>query len=143
MNIADTHGTTALIKAARWGNFESIKMLLNSGAHVNNLSSGSNALKVYTGSSRPVQKDVVMLLYAAGEEVEGTTATEVSKSLPHEQAELNLKQLCRQAIRKHLLQMNPHQHLFGRIPELGLPSVLSEYLLYDYSLDENKFHWWI
>ena len=131
VNTANSHGITALITAARWGNFESIRMLLNSGAHVNKLSSGFNALKVYTESSRPVREDVVMLLHAAGEEVEGTTSAELSKFLPHQQPQLNLKQLCRQAIRKHLLQMNPHQHLFGRIPQLGLPSIIANYLLFD------------
>ena len=44
---------------------------------------------------------------------------------------------CRVAIRRHLLKLDPHEHLFFRIPRIGLPSLLAKYLLYDTSLDEN------
>ena len=37
-------------------------------------------------------------------------------------------------IRKHLLKLDPHQHLFKRVPKLGLPSALSRYLLYNVAL---------
>ena len=50
---------------------------------------------------------------------------------------LELKHICREAIRKHLLELDPHQHLFGRIPKLGLSSVLMNYLLYGESLDDD------
>ena len=33
--------------------------------------------------------------------------------------------------------MDPHQHLFGRIPQLGLPSALAVYLLFYLSLDND------
>ena len=55
--------------------------------------------------------------------------------LPQIQIKFNLKHLCREAIRKHLLKLDPHTHLFDRVPRLGLPSLLTEYLLYDMSLD--------
>ena len=59
----------------------------------------------------------------------------VADYLPQIQTKLNLKHLCREAIRKHLLKLDPHTHLFYRVPSLGLPSLLVEYLLYDMSLD--------
>ena len=48
---------------------------------------------------------------------------------------LSLKDICRQAIRKHMLNVNSTVNLFVRIPALELPSTLIEYLLYSVSLD--------
>ena len=55
-----------------------------------------------------------------------------------------LQCLCRMTIREHLLIVDPHQNLFIRIPQLGLPSRLAKYLLFGASLEanderENKF----
>ena len=50
---------------------------------------------------------------------------------------LSLKHLCREAIRKHLLELDPHSHLFGRVPKLGLPTLLNEYLLYDVTFEND------
>ena len=50
-------------------------------------------------------------------------------------AKMPLKHICREAIRNHLLKLDPHQNLFGRIPKLGLPSALTSYLLYNLSLE--------
>ena len=44
--------------------------------------------------------------------------------------------LCREAIRKHLLQMSP-VNLFVQIPQLGLPTLLQEYLLFNVALDDD------
>ena len=46
---------------------------------------------------------------------------------------IHLKVICRRAIREHLLQMN-QVNLFLRVPHLGLPSLLTNYLLYYVSL---------
>ena len=43
--------------------------------------------------------------------------------------EFSLKHLCGEIIPKPQLDIDPHQHLFGRIPQLGLPSLVTEYLL--------------
>ena len=45
-----------------------------------------------------------------------------------------LKDICRLAIREHLLQMS-QVNLFVRVPHLGLPPLLGKYLLYDMSLN--------
>ena len=46
-----------------------------------------------------------------------------------------LAELCRTKIRKYLLDLDQHTNLIFRIPQLGLPTSLTEYLLYDISLD--------
>ena len=39
-----------------------------------------------------------------------------------------LKNICRQAIREHLLHLDQHENLFVRVPHLGLPSSLNSFL---------------
>ena len=77
-----------------------------------------------------------LLLFTAGESTDGLD------SIPHcllfEDLKLNLKHICREAIRKHLLDVDPHTHLFIRVPQLQLPSSLTEYLLYNLSLNGNN-----
>ena len=89
-----------------------------------------------------------MFLYAAGETVDGPTVpteyrfcrnraviqTNIPEYFTELKENLDLKHLCREAIRKHLIYLDPHEHLFGRIPQLGLPSLVTEFL-YDCSLD--------
>ena len=53
------------------------------------------------------------------------------------EAEPNLKHLCREAIREHLLHLDQHENLFQRVPRLGLPALLQSYLLYWQTLDDN------
>ena len=100
----------------------------------------------------PAQKeDVCMLLFAAGETMDGTNVQQIDYfgSGKMEQVPIPdfllfkdlgfcLKHLCREAIRKHLISLDPHTHLFGRIPRLGLPGALKEYLMYDMSLDDES-----
>ena len=49
--------------------------------------------------------------------------------------DLSLKHVARVAIRKHLIELNPHENLLGRIPQLDLFQHLYEYLLYEVSLE--------
>ena len=51
--------------------------------------------------------------------------------------QLGLKYICREAIRKHLLGLDPHLNLFDTIDQLPLPSIVKEYLLFDVSLDST------
>lgn len=46
----------------------------------------------------------------------------------------SLKELCREVIRRCLLELDPFRCLFQRIPLLGLPQALVSYLLYDIEL---------
>ena len=79
--------------------------------------------------------DTCPLLFAAGETIDGSTDAEKLPDCLKFEA-LNLKHLCREAIRKHLLNLDPHHHLFGRIPQLGLPPSLTKFLLYNVSLEK-------
>lgn len=78
-----------------------------------------------------------MVLFAAGEKTEDWMQITAARYLFFDDLKLCLKHKCREAIRKHLLDLDPHSHLFGRIPQLGLPSLLTEYLLYDQTLEDD------
>ena len=51
---------------------------------------------------------------------------------------MSLQNICREAIRAHLLKINPNSHLFNRMPRLGLPLSLVNYMLYDVTLDDEE-----
>ena len=129
MNMADHFGITALRTAADFGKLQCIKTLFKSGAYVNKSILGFNALMSYVTKPLP-RKDVAMLLYAAGEEVESGAFSKVPEFLQFRELKMNLKHICREVIRKHLLEQDPHQHLFDRVPRLGLPPALNRYLLF-------------
>ena len=133
---------------------ERICRLLKAGAEVGHFDdhANSNALHLsIDGNPEYNFKQVQMILYAAGETLERPTVT--SKYLRKKKASmkialpehfkklkenLDLKHLCREAIRKHLLNLDPHTHLFGRIPKIGLPSIVEEYMLYNCTLNFKK-----
>ena len=54
---------------------------------------------------------------------------------PDEHEILSLKDICKDTIRNHLIDLDPHTNLISRIPELRLPSYLQSFLLNDVSLD--------
>ena len=64
---------------------------------------------------RPVEHNLSATTVAESNEKEGYS----SAPPPFR---LHLKHICREAIRKHLLNLDPHTHLFGRVPRLGLPT---------------------
>ena len=79
------------------------------------------------------------VLRAAGEDMGGF-------SLTHDQEEDNnisdpkeLKELCRANIRQCLLNVDRHTDLFQRIPKIGLPTMLTKYLLYNEKLFSGIF----
>ena len=53
------------------------------------------------------------------------------------ESELRLSHLCRASIRKHLLQMS-NMNLFARVPKLGLPKPLQNYVVFSEILDEDE-----
>ena len=110
------------------------------GAHVNKFNAfGQNALQTHIACNE--SKDIAMLLYIAGETIDCSTVikyaedgeiigqVEVPEYLFRRDLRLRLEHMCREAIRKHLIKVNPHSHLFSRIPQLPLPSALTQYLL--------------
>ena len=82
-------------------------------------------------------EEVATLLYAAGETLEDVPETNIPDCLQFEDVKLQLKHICRETIRKHLLDLDPHHHLFERIPQRGLPDLMNQYLLYGESLDDD------
>ena len=114
-----------------------VKLLLQSGAKINIRKASSNALKLQMAlhNVSSDRSDICLLLYAAGETLDGTTdAEKLPDSLKFEALQFNLKHLCREVIRKHLLNLDSHTNLFKRIPQLGLPSVLTVFLFYGVTL---------
>ena len=79
------------------------------------------------------RKEFAMLYFAAGESVDETKVREVPDYLKPS-AEISLMNICRETIRKHLLQMSD-VNLFDRVPQLPLPRRMMSYLLYDVTLD--------
>ena len=84
----------------------------------------------------------ILLMFAAGEFIQKSVvkfvkiitkrhSVNVLAHLTCSKTELCLMHLCRERIRMHLLNLDPHRHLFNRIPQLGLPSLLTDYLLYN------------
>ena len=122
---------------------ESLRTLLKAGSTLNtslkhSALKGHIATMFYNGNDL---KEVCLLLLAAGEKLDATAfnaPVPIPDYLLFKDLQLNLKHLCREAIRKHLLKLDPHTHLFSRVPRLGLPSMLAEYSLYDMSLDTHS-----
>ena len=119
-----------------------IRLVLRLGAPVNYRDNfGRNALESAVNRLEYswFRQDLI-LVFAPGETLDNTNVppvpvwlNEVKKRvgvfeyLLELQQSLDLKNLCRQAIRKHLIDLDPRAHLFNRIPKLGLPSLLNEY----------------
>ena len=140
VNAMDKENNTALITVAnnlRDTEFASkcVKLLLSAGAEVNIMNSRSlNALSecIMSHVGRPLNRKLCMMLFAAGEtivEAVDKTQTPVPEFLLHKDLDLCLNHLCREVIRKHLMQMS-QVNLFIRIPQLGLPSLITDFLLY-------------
>ena len=152
VNIRDRHGTSPLtsIVVSRVNHAEllCLEMLLQAGAHVNKTHrSGKNALTLHFTGTEPVNKRALLLLFAAGERLLTRRKADFpltwDKNYSHirnpdqllcNRNLLGLKCICRDVIRKHMLRVSS-VNLFTRAPGLGLPSVLTSYILYDVSLD--------
>ena len=90
-------------------------------------------------------EEIDMILFAAGESsAEFAEYFKPQKGpnpgflIHHQNVKLHLKDICREAIRNHLLKLDPHTHLFGRVPRLGLPAALTDYLLFNMSIERNS-----
>ena len=115
-----------------------IKLLLKHDVRINFLdTSNSSALQHYfKHSGGRFNSQTTLLLVVAGEHYPDIP---VSHVMDITDWKLCLKHQCREAIRRHLVDVNPHGNLFVRIPLLGLPSVITRYLLFNVSLvtEEN------
>ena len=134
----------------------SVQLLLKSGAYVNVYDEiGRNALQCHIAECGPTNANLAQLLLAAGETL-GSSTTVQKRDFRHASPpvkvpeylqkfgweEGSLRSQCREAIRKHLIQINPRVSLFQRANKLGLPTLLGNYLLYHTSLDDKyEDHW--
>ena len=149
---------TAMFEAVEGEHIETVKALLRAGAHINRRSVfGYNALQHYIAQHVTRRKDMLMLLVAAGESLDGSTSGRnttpgggtgeksftrlynESICFPEQSPTdvLSLHDHCRKSIRQRLLVVDSHTHLFYRIPRLGLPKSLTSFLLYDVEIDEE------
>ena len=66
-----------------------------------------------------------------------STSVRIPEYLKTSRFTISLKEVCREAIIRHLIEINPHEHFFDRVPRLGLPHLVSSYLLYDLELKDD------
>ena len=146
VNLKDQQDTTPLISASAHGSHQLLAQLLKAGAHINRRNTaGLNALYYALGKIRSTSDtkhtEAVTLLFAAGETFIDASLKMMARypryrTVKETFFEQSLKHLCKEAIRKRLIQINPHEHLFHRVHQLGLPAILTEYLLYHTSLHQ-------
>ena len=153
VNLGSTTYVTPLMVSAAAGSrgLTCLKMLLTVGANVNEVNKyGMNALDLclahWDGSNRD-NSEKCMFLLAAGERIEVDDKDwfickgrrdkkyRINAYVRITHPKLCLKHFCRRTIREYMIDLSPHSHLFGRIPELRLPSRMTRYLLYEMSLD--------
>ena len=114
---------------------ECLRALLQADLQINRVNFvGRNALAEVLEHKH---KKASRLLFGIGETLPKVPEYMIPDFLKFEDLQLELKHICREAIRKHLLKLDLHSNLFNRIPRLGLPEVLNQYLLYEVSFDDD------
>ena len=133
VNIRTEQGLTPLMEAAKRNKkTDCMTLLLKAGATINNKSLiGSNAMGLRL-SREHNSSDGTMFLFAAGEILD-MSLSKIPRYLQDAASQSSLKATCRNSIRRHLVDLEPHSHLFDRVTSLGLPSLLVSYLLHDIS----------
>ena len=146
VNRVTSTGNTVLYAANSrlYRNIDVVKLLLRAGTPINKTNSfGYNALTTSVSQSSagvvrtedlPDIPECEMLLFAGGEVLDYCQVETPDYLNPGPDLALSLKHKCREAIRKHLLNLDPYTHLFRRVQKLHLPSALTKYILYDMSL---------
>ena len=126
VKIIDRKGYTELAHAARQPDQTGcVKKLIKAGAYVNRIEcqwwwcfSDKFAKVIHAAGSTKLRHD------------------RIPDYEKQEDEERRLKHLCRVRIRNHLLELDPHENLFVRVPQLGFPKSLASYLLYDVTVDD-------
>ena len=142
---ADGHGSMLLHKlvaSQSVGDFmdcttdSKIKTLLRAGAMVNNTVDNLVTLCVKSQMRYARKLIVASLLVAAGEDFLTADCNTIFPNYPLERNILNLKDLCSDTIRDHLLELDPRVNLFIRVPKLGLPASITRFMLHKESVAE-------
>ena len=135
-------GYVAIFEAGSEADARKIRLYLKAGVHINDTQSSGYSVEELVKAEEVEEgeedgmKEVILLLLAAGEKMDGNAANIPEYLKPT----MSLKDMCRRAIRNRLIELDPKNHLFDRIPQLKLPNSLTRYLLYNMSLDEKKDH---
>ena len=137
VNAVDNSGYTALHCAAFRGDFTFVKKLLYAGADVNIKDVETNTA-LHQATTRNHSK-CASILICAGADVNLLSESEKS-TLRNGEVEcgLSLMDLSREAVRNHLLLVNQPKNLLQTIPQLPLPNVVVEYLLYNVSINDDQ-----
>ena len=121
VNTAMTFDCTALIMAVASNDISNVRLLLKSGAYVNHTRIDcTNGIQysmllhgawderdeTVSGNRKKKQKEIITLMFGAAEMFERSFVGQFVE------LEFFLKVACRDAIRKHLLDLNSHEHLF-------------------------------
>ena len=152
VNITGEYGNTPLINAAVDYDFRTLgeiclEMLLHAGAKINIVDGCGNAVQNHifhehaqTEHGYQYNERTCKLLLAAGETK--TCTRSVLMDFKYMKADYSdflnkdskpcLKCQCREEIRRHLLEISD-VNLFSRVPKLGLPTSLANYLVFDVS----------
>lgn len=128
VNAIDPRFGTALLVAGCIGSFPIASMVLRADADVNTCN---------TTFSRPIlyNENALMLLFAAGEDCPYFNSTlGVPPAIIETRRDFSLQNICRKAIRKHLVITNPKINLFRLVKLLPLPELIKKFLVYDISL---------
>ncbi len=132
-------GREALCLAVAEPDVNKVRMYLNAGLRINEHSLQNQGVlqMIFPDIVEEVDemyRQVALFLYAAGERMDGSTRSGDSETFLEfvglSDVKLWLKHLCREAIREHLIELEPAAHLFQRIPRLGLPPSVTDYLLF-------------
>ena len=147
VSIMDDSGYSALMFAAMpcgFPNYKCVCLLLKAGSPILTLKPRHSFIPVNAteilmcGWRNDKNEGIHRALFAAGEVVQRSGLNSQFPGYLQElyKPEGNLKDTCRRAIRKHLMDLSP-VNLFCKIPRLGFPELMEDYLFYGITLDEN------
>ena len=124
--------------AGAWrDNIEIAKLLLKSGIKLNFQNKYTIGSYIRDNGHSQHANNFIMLLFAAGETVQENDTRLPGFLQELLKPDLNLMEICRVAIREHLMKQSD-VNLFVRIPQLELPVSVQSFLLYHVSLDIRK-----
>lgn len=131
-DVNEAPSYTPVNAAADRGRLTCVKLLLQAGCLIN-----IHPLLSVTINYGYQNEECISLMFAAGEMLssEGESDDEIPDLLKYERDTIDLKHLARRSLRNCLLRINPNCNLFLRIPMLHLPEIITNYLLYDMSLE--------
>ena len=145
LQVTTNNGNTIAFAIANENSVRSAKMIYMLEAQINRINDDGQNVVDYHFKQRTTSTQSLMVAVSAGETINKEQRklvrqkilgkrTYVPEVLPSEDdLHSSLKEICREAIRNHLLDLNLHENLFIRVPLLGLPGPLTTYLLYKHS----------